>query len=69
MTKVRDVPVAEQLFRVDLHSDHGAAYGYGATMEEAERHAKFFFRRDYRGKKPRATVRQHVVDGHWEVIT
>ena len=63
----RELTIEQQKFRVDLHTEFGGAYGYGETMEEADRNARFFYKRDFDEKPMKKRIAQRRTESGWEV--
>lgn len=64
----RNLTTEQQNYRVDLHAKFGGSYGYGETLVEAEKNAKFFFKRDFAPQKPRCKVVQRWQEDHWSLV-
>lgn len=66
----RNLTTEQQNFRVDLHASKspGGAYGYGETLDEAEKNARHFYRRDYGTQAVGSRVVQKYVENHWEIV-
>jgi len=65
----RELTTEQKNFRVDLVTGGGGAYGYGETLDEAEKNAKHFFKRTYGRSRVSARIVQRWTVSHWEEVS